>query len=47
MAGIGDVLGLDRYPLDRPASPRGRALVAECRAALDRDGLFNFGLTRL
>ena len=42
MAGIGDVLDLDRYPLDRPASARGRALAAECRAALDRDGLFNF-----
>ena len=25
MAGIGDVLDLDRYPLDRPASARGRA----------------------
>ena len=43
MAGIGDVLDLDRYPLDRPASARGRALAAECRAALDRDGLFNKG----
>ena len=47
MAGIGDVLDLDRYPLDRPASPQGRALVAECRAVLDRDGLFNLeGLIR-
>ena len=47
MEDIGDVLDLDRYPLDRPASPRGRALVAECRAALDRDGLFNLeGLMR-
>ena len=47
MEDIGAVLDLDRYPLDRPASPRGRALVAECRAALDRDGLFNLeGLIR-
>ena len=47
MEDIGDVLDLDRYPLDRPASPRGRALMAECRAALDRDGLFNLeGLMR-
>ena len=47
MEDIGDILDLDRYPLDRPASPRGRALVAECRAALDRDGLFNLeGLMR-
>ena len=28
MEDIGDVLDLDRYPLDRPASPRGRAPVA-------------------
>ena len=47
MEDIGDILDLNRYPLDRPASPRGRALVAECRAALDRDDLFNLeGLMR-
>lgn len=42
------VIDLERYPLDRLDSDAGRALVARCRADLDRDGLFNLqGLMRL
>lgn len=40
-ADIGAIVDLDRYPLDRPESPEGRALVSACQAALERDGLFN------
>lgn len=36
-----DLLDLDRYPLDRPDSPQGQALVARCVADLARDGMFN------
>ena len=36
-----DILDLDRYPLDRPASAQYAALVAACRAALAADGMFN------
>ncbi|MEO0939201.1 MAG: 2OG-Fe(II) oxygenase [Pseudomonadota bacterium] len=36
-----DVLDLDRYPLDAPASPGFAGLVASCRAALVAEGLFN------
>ena len=36
-----DVTDLARYPIDRPGSPGWRRLVNDCRAELDRDGLFN------
>ena len=36
-----DVIDLARYPVDRPASPGWRRLVDDCRAELDRNGLFN------
>ena len=39
MSDIRAILDLDRYPLDRPARCGG--LVGACRAALDRDGLFD------
>lgn len=35
---LAQVLDLDRYPIDRPESPRGRALVEFCRAALAFEG---------
>ncbi|QCO98416.1 hypothetical protein FCN77_12860 [Arthrobacter sp. 24S4-2] len=35
---IGDILDLDRYPLDRLDSPRGQLLVESCRAALRFEG---------
>jgi hypothetical protein len=42
-----EFLDLDRYPIDRPDSPAGQALVARCRAELARDGMFNLaGLVR-
>ena len=42
------VIDLQRYPLDRLDSDAGQALVARCRADLERDGLFNLdGLMRL
>ena len=34
-------LDLDRYPLDQPGSSACEALVAHCRGALERDGMFN------
>lgn len=36
-----DILDLDRYPLDRPGSQQWQALVAQCRADLAKDGMFN------
>ena len=36
-----DILDLSRYPLDRPDSPGWHDLVAQCRAELARDGMFN------
>ena len=36
-----DVIDLERYPIDRPGSPGWRRLVDDCRAELDRNGLFN------
>ena len=36
-----DVINLARYPIDRPGSPDWWRLVDDCRAELDRDGLFN------
>jgi len=36
-----DLLDLERYPLEQPNSPEYAALVAKCRADLDRDGMFN------
>ena len=35
------VIDLERYPIDRPGSPGWRRLVDDCRAELDRNGLFN------
>ena len=35
------VIDLERYPIDRPGSPGCRRLVDDCRAELDRNGLFN------
>lgn len=34
-------LNLDRYPLDQPDSTQYKEVVAECRAALANDGMFN------
>lgn len=40
-------LDLERFPLDRLASPEGQALVAKCRRGLEARGLFNLeGLVR-
>ncbi len=36
-----DILDLDRYPLDRPDSPEGQALVTRCQADLAANGMFN------
>lgn len=36
-----DLIDLDRYPIDRPDSPEGRALVADCQAQLAADGCCN------
>ena len=36
-----DILDLDRYPLDRPASPEFDQLVADCRRAMATSGMFN------
>jgi len=42
-----DVLDLQRYPLDRPASPAYEDLVHECRRHMAADGMFNLhGLVR-
>lgn len=41
MTAIGDLVDLDRYPLDRPDSAGWAALVARARADLARDGMFN------
>lgn len=35
------ILDLDRYPLDRPGSPEWQALVAQARADLAANGMFN------
>ena len=35
-----DIVDLDRYPINRPDEPAAHALVADCRAALARDGMF-------
>lgn len=39
--GIGDIIDLTRYPLDRPNDPRYRALMDEGRRALKARGLFS------
>lgn len=36
-----DLMDLDRYPLDQPDSPTWLKLVADCKARLDSDGVFN------
>jgi len=36
-----DLIDLARYPVDRPDSPEGRTLVADCRAQIARDGCCN------
>ncbi len=36
-----DIIDLERYPLDQPLSDLWSALVADCRAKLAEDGLFN------
>jgi len=36
-----DIIALDRYPLDRPDSARYAALVAQARADLAADGMYN------
>jgi hypothetical protein len=45
--GIGALLNVTSYPLDRLDSPEGQALVARCRADLAATGMFNLpGLVR-
>ncbi|MEO1555336.1 MAG: 2OG-Fe(II) oxygenase [Pseudomonadota bacterium] len=41
MSLVRDLINLDVYPLDRPESSGFRDLVATCKAALAKDGLFN------
>lgn len=42
-----DIIDLDRFPLDRLEAPEGQALIATCKAGLERDGMFNLdGLMR-
>ncbi len=42
-----DILDLDRFPLDRPDSAEWQALVHQCQADLENDGMFNLqGLMR-
>ena len=36
-----DILDLDRYPIDQIGSTRGQALVADCVAQLERNGMFS------
>lgn len=36
-----DIIDLDAYPLDRPETAAYTALVARCRRALERDGMFD------
>tara|TARA_Y100000588_G_scaffold306283_1_gene329896 strand:+ start:45 stop:857 length:813 start_codon:yes stop_codon:yes gene_type:complete len=44
---IGDIIDLDRYPLDRLESAEGQALVSYCREELVLSGMFNLaGLIR-
>ncbi len=44
---IGDILDLNRYPIDRPDAPPWQALVARCRADLAARGLYSLaGLVR-
>jgi hypothetical protein len=44
---VSDILDLDRFPLDRPESSSGCALVERCKADLARSGMFNLeGLIR-
>ena len=38
---IKQLLNLDRFPLDRPDSPGGRALIARCRQELRESGMFS------
>ena len=38
---IGEIVDLERYPLDRLDSAAGSALIERCRDDLERDGLFN------
>lgn len=38
---MGQLVDLDTYPIDRPDSPACAALVAECRARLAADGMFD------
>lgn len=41
MTSIGNILDLERFPLDRPNSESWHALVQRCREDLERDGLCN------
>lgn len=41
MTDLSDLIDLDAYPLDKPGTPAYAALVARCRRALDRDGMFD------
>lgn len=41
MTDFSDLIDLDAYPLDKPGTPAHTALVARCRRALDRDGMFD------
>ncbi|MEY5038483.1 MAG: hypothetical protein RL472_1589, partial [Pseudomonadota bacterium] len=36
-----DLIDLDAYPLDKPGTQAYEALVARCRRALARDGMFD------
>ena len=36
-----DIINLDQFPIDQPGSDRYRALVAQCRSELERNGMFN------
>jgi hypothetical protein len=38
---MNNLLDLETYPLDRPESPEYAALVADCKARLARDGMFD------
>ena len=38
---IENIIDLQRYPLDRPDSEAGQALVKKCQQDLEKDGLFN------
>ncbi len=36
-----DILDLDHFPIDQPDTPEHATLVAQCQAALVKDGMYN------